>query len=97
MYVAKVYTRDDNGKQVYHDIRHYKHFESAVSEISDKGLFDNLSDDLYDTLGKCTIFFGGISNDTNMADDFEFRFENGVVVYVGTIIVEDLEVKEVCM
>lgn len=85
MYVAKI-LKD----QQLLDVKHYEHFENAVAEIGDLDMFDNLPAELYNTLGNPEIYCGSINN--GIADDFEFRYENGVNVHVGTVMTQEQRV-----
>lgn len=86
MYVVKIYKE----KEIL-DVKHYKTFENVVADISDLTIFDNTNvpDDI---LESCTnpprLYYAGESED-GVADDFEFRFKNGVYVYAGRILTEE--------
>lgn len=79
MYVMKVYL----DKQLM-SVRHYNKFQNAFADIADENFTDDLSDEIMETLGKPQLYYASRDND-NMADDFEFRFNNNVIVYVGVI------------
>lgn len=49
--------------------------------------YEYLPNDLIATLGKPQVYSG--SNTGPMADDFEFRYENEVIVYIGQILFEE--------
>ena len=80
MFIVKIYKE----KQLL-DVKHYIYFQNALANIADKDIFDNVSDELYSTLGNPSIHWFSRSEKTGIADDFEFRYPNGVTVYVGEI------------
>lgn len=86
MYLMKI----SNGKQLL-DVKHYTHFQNAIAAISEEDAFEKVPDDLCDTLGNPRIYYGSYSDKTGMADDFEFRYSNGINIYVGEISTEDTE------
>lgn len=81
MFVVKIYTKE---KQIL-DVKHYMVFQNALADIGDKSIFENISDELFDTLDNPKISSHSISEENNTADDFEFRYANGVIVYLGEI------------
>lgn len=82
MFVAKIYTRE---KKEILDVRHYSVFQNALADIAVKEMFENIPDELVETLGNPDIRCHSVSETTNIADDFEFRYTNGVIVYLGEI------------
>lgn len=75
-------------------VQHYKSFQNAVADISDETFFNFLSEEneqkVRENLGNPKIFYAG-ANSNGIADDFEFRYSNGVNIYVGTILPMDDE------
>lgn len=84
MFVVKI----SKEKQLL-DVKHYAVFQNALADIGNKEIFENISDELFDTLGNPEIKNYSISEENNTADDFEFKYTNGVVVYLGEIIPKD--------
>ncbi|WP_342982569.1 hypothetical protein [Ruminococcus sp. 2227st1_E6_2227SCRN_220401] len=86
VYVCKMYKKQDRDNlfcQVY-----YRRIENFLGAIADNSLFyEYLPKDLIATLGKPQVYSG--SNTGPMADDFEFRYENEVIVYIGQILFEE--------
>ena len=86
VYVCKIYkkqARDNLFCQVY-----YRRIENFLGAIADNSLFyEYLPNDLITTLGKPQVYSG--SNTGSMSDDFEFRYENEVIVYIGQILFEE--------
>lgn len=69
--------------------KYFRRFENAVAYVSDGNLFkDYLPEEKIGTLGKPEIYYGSKDADGN-ADDFELRYENDIVVYIGQIIFEE--------
>lgn len=87
MYIMKI----SKANQLVH-VLHFESFQNAIACIADKAFLNNLPNNQYISasgLGRPQIIYGGISNRDNLPDDFEFRYENGVRVYVGTILTEE--------
>lgn len=85
MFVAKIYTTD---KQIL-DVKHYLVFQNALADIASEDMFENIPNELLETLGSPDIHCHSVSETTNAADDFEFRYPNGVIVYLGEIYAVD--------
>jgi hypothetical protein len=71
------------------DVKHYSVFQNAVADIGNGNIFENIPDELFSTLGNPKILCFSESEETGISDDFEFRYENGVTVYVGEICTVD--------
>jgi hypothetical protein len=85
MYVMKV-TKDNKILAV----RHYKHFENAVADIGDYSPFDDISDDIINSMGEWgNPKIVSCSELNGIADDFEFRYPCGINIYVGLIFTEE--------
>ena len=73
-------------------VQHYKHFQNAIADISEENFFNYISIDeaeaVKENLGNPKILYAGI-NSNGIADDFEFRYPNGLNIYIGTILPED--------
>ena len=87
MFVAKIYTTD---KQIL-DVKHYLVFQNAIADIASGAMFENISNELSKKLGSPDIHCHSVSETTNTADDFEFRYANGVIVYLGEIYPADIK------
>ena len=85
MFVVKIYKE----KQLL-DVIHYNIFQNALADIGDKSVFENIPKNLIDTLGNPEIYCFSRDEETNTADDFEFRYSNGVIVYLGEIFPIDM-------
>ena len=70
------------------DVKHYRSFRNVVADIGSLGIFENIGDELVETLGNPRIYAHSV-NDQGIADDFEFRYANGILVYVGDIYFDD--------
>lgn len=88
MYLMKIYRR---GKGNLMDVKHFEHFENAVASLISKHAFENLTDEDVITLGKPGLYFASVNKEKNVADDFEFRYENGITVYIGQVCPSDNE------
>lgn len=86
MYVMKIYKR---GSDNLMDVKHFEYFENAVASLISKRAFNNLADGDVITLGKPELYFASIDKEKNIADDFEFRYENGIIVYIGQVYPSD--------
>lgn len=84
MFVAKIY----HEKTLLH-VAHYKKFRNALAAIGNKNIFEEISDELLNSLGNPDIRPYSHDDIKGIADDFEFRYSNGVRVYVGEIIPSD--------
>lgn len=87
MYVVKV----SRGNQIL-DVLHYEKFENVFAAIADGTIFREgiISADVMKLLTKpykVTLYSG--SELDGIADDFIFRFDNDIQIYVGTIFVKD--------
>ena len=80
MFVVKVY----HEKKLV-DVAHYRVFQNALADICNKKVFQNVQKNIVDTLGNPEIRYFSLNNETNTADDFEFCFSNGVMVYLGEV------------
>lgn len=90
MYTVKVYN-----KEHLFDVMHYNAFQNALADISNKKVFETIPKELIDSLGNPGIYYGSWDEENDIADDFEFRYENGVTAYVGeTYTVDSLRRKE---
>ena len=84
MYTVKVYN-----KEHLFDVMHYNAFQNALADISNKKVFETIPEEFLDSLGNPNICFSSWDEKNNVADDFEFRFENGVIVYIGKTYTKD--------
>lgn len=71
------------------DVKHYKKFENIVAEISNKKIFESIPDEIARELEFTPKIYYGSVDERNNADDFEFRYKNGLYVYAGKISCED--------
>jgi hypothetical protein len=87
-YILKLYQKGkltDENKEFCR--RYFRRFENAVACISDADIFECLSEELRANLGNPQIYYASSGN--GVADDFEFRFQNGIVAYIGQILFEE--------
>lgn len=88
MYLVKVCKE----KQIL-DVLHYQRFENVFADVSDKTIFRDgiIPDEIMLEIDKCECpkIFCASESSEGVADDFEFRYGNGIYVYVGTIRLED--------
>ena len=94
LYQVKVRRHDGRGELI--DVLFYKHFENAIADIMNKSvdIFDKAVPDSFyeeEQFPKMRCFSVGNTTDGDeVADDFEFIYENvDVFVYVGKIMTED--------
>ena len=81
MYVVKVC----KGKEIL-KVQHYNHIENVLKDISNNSLFDDLPEEITSITDVQNPEIHYASEDENgMADDFEFRYENRIYVYAGTV------------
>lgn len=94
MYVVKVYKLDDNQINLL-GVRFYNKFENAVADVCtvDANLSDILNNEDIKTLGRPSIYCSSVDDD-GVSDDFEFRYENKITIYIGKIITEDQNKEE---
>lgn len=85
MYAAKIYKE---GRIM--DVKHYEHFQNALADIGSRDIFDNLPSELLDGLWNPSIRYFSRSDD-GIADDFEFRYMNGITVTLGEISPVDIK------
>lgn len=87
-YILKLYQKgkltDEN--KVFRR-KYFRRFENAVACIADADIFERLPEELRANLGNPQIYYA--SRDNDVADDFEFRYQNGVVIYVGQVLFEE--------
>ena len=89
MYLVKVC----KGKQIL-KVQHYNHIENVLKDISNNSLFDDLPEEITSITDVQNPEIYYASEDENkMADDFEFRYEDGIYVYAGRICCVD-DIKE---
>ena len=86
MYILKIL----KDKQIL-AVLHYKHFENAIAAISDYSVFDLIPEEVVDSMGEWGIprmSYHGVDK-AGIADDFEFKYPCGVVIYVGKVLFEE--------
>lgn len=88
MFVVKI----SKEKQLL-DVKHYIVFQNTLADIANGNVFENISDELFDTLDNSKITSHSFCEKSNIADDFEFKYSNGVVVYLGEICPVDNSIK----
>lgn len=69
-------------------VRHYKVFQNALADVADYKFAESLPKNTAETLGNPEIYCGSKDNN-DIADDFEFRYNNGVCVYIGVVFTQD--------
>ena len=87
-YILKLYQREklvDQSKVFCR--KYFRRFENAVACISDADIFKHLPEGLMANLGNPRIYYASSGN--GFGDDFEFQYQNGVVVYIGQILFEE--------
>ena len=83
-YILKLY-RKENLTDLCR--KYFRRFENAMACIADADIFEHLPEELRANLGNPQIYYA--SRDNDVADDFEFRYQNGVVIYVGQVLFEE--------
>lgn len=85
MYVLKI-----SMKQTLLEVRHYNYFQNALADIIDKGnIFDKIPDEIIRNLEDNPVMYCVSVDENKIADDFEFRYKNGLTIYVGQVLVEE--------
>lgn len=82
-YILKLYQREklvDQSKVFCR--KYFRRFENAVVCISDADIFKHLPEGLRANLGNPRIYYASSGN--GFGDDFEFQYQNGVVVLYRT-------------
>lgn len=81
-------------------VDHYIHFENALADISDGSAFEKIIPqdklDAIDAMGdwgrpRISCHSHAIHEKTGVADDFELKYDNGVLVYIGKIMASDTQ------
>lgn len=87
MYVMKVYKKN---KKEPSSIKYFRKFENAVAVVSEISamLPNNITEDPAEPFGNPEIYYGSETAD-GTADDFEFRYQNGTIIYIGQILAEE--------
>lgn len=93
MYVMKIYNKQ--AKEHPFVIKYFKKFENAVATVSviDTIPITDITGNLMELLGNPEIYYGSETAD-GTADDFEFRYQNGTIIYIGQILAEEDKSKE---
>ena len=75
------------------DVLHYQRFENIFADVADKTIFreDFIPEDIMLKIDecKCPQIFCASETENGVADDFEFRYGDGIYVYAGTIHLGD--------
>ena len=84
MYIAKVY--------LYHqliDVSIYEDYEHFLSDLISGGsnLYDYLPEEkVSETKFECPLIISGGVDDLGFGGDYEYRYDNGITVYCGTML-----------
>lgn len=87
MYIAKVYIN----KQLK-EVRLYENYEHFISDLidCDSELYDNLPEEVKDKISfKEPKIFSGCCDDIGFLTDFEYRYQDGLMVYCGEAMTEE--------
>lgn len=88
LYILKLYQKGKLAEQNKVFCRKYfRRFENAVAYITVPDIFECLPKELRTTLGNPRVWCSSFND--GVADDFEFRYQNGIVVYIGQILFEE--------
>lgn len=75
------------------DVLHYHRFENVFADVADKTIFreDMIPESIMLEIDKCDYpkIYCASETEEGIADDFEFRYENGIYVYVGRVLFGD--------
>lgn len=87
MYVVKI-CKD---KQIL-DVLHYEKFENIFADVADKSIFRDscISNEILEEVNNCKLYSASETDD-KVADDFEFRYGDGICVYAGLVYTKDTE------
>lgn len=90
MYVIKIC----KNKEIL-DVLHYERFENVVADIADLTIFDssNVSTDILESCTEPPRLYSAGESEDGVADDFEFRFKDGVYIYAGRVLTEEEKVR----
>lgn len=87
-YILKLYQKDKlTGQEKVFCRKYFRRFENAVACITVPDIFKCLPEALRTTLGNPRVRNSSFND--GVADDFEFRYQNGVTVYIGQILFEE--------
>lgn len=93
MYVVKI-CKD---KQIL-DVLHYEKFENIFADVADKSIFRNsgISNEILEEVNNCENLklYSASETDDKVADDFEFRYGDGICVYAGLVYTKDTPIYE---
>ena len=73
-------------------IRHFEYFENAMAYVADHEAFDDIPDEIINAMGEWgspKIYCHSINEETQLADDFEFKYPCGIIIYIGKIMTEE--------
>lgn len=74
-------------------VEHYHHFQNALADIIDYSIFEKISEDISDSFdegwGLPRISSHSIDDSTGIADDFEFKYPCGILIYLGEVCPAD--------
>lgn len=89
----KISKKNDDNKQLQLlAVRHYEKFQNAMSAIADYEPFDDIPDDIINSMGEWgnpRISSHSYNDKEGVADDFEFHYPCGIVIYLGSVITEE--------
>ena len=84
MYIAKVYQNHQ-----LMDVGIYEDYEHFLSDLISRGseLYDHLPEEKVSEIKfECPRIVSGGDDDLGFGGDYEYRYDNGITVYCGTIL-----------
>lgn len=88
VYYGEFLESKSNPKMHLIGVYHYNNLNYALSDIMNQensDIYDNIPESVLSNKTMCKFLNG------SDGDDFEFAFENGIRVYCGMIIIEDVD------
>lgn len=87
MYIMKVYKKN---KKEPSSVKYFRKFENALAVVSEISALppNDIPENITEPFENPEIYYGSIADD-GTADDFEFRYPNGTIVYIGQILAEE--------
>lgn len=87
MYIMKILKE----KQLL-SVWHYETFENAMADVADHKVFDDIPDEIINSMGEWgnpKIFCHSYNDEAELADNFEFIYPCGIIIYIGKVLTEE--------
>ena len=73
-------------------VRLYESFQNAMADVADHIAFNDIPDEIINSMGEWgnpQISCHSYDSKTELADDFEFKYPCGVLIYIGAVLTEE--------